>query len=217
MKWFSNNLKYLIEKSGKSREEIANELGFPGHSRISNYLHGHSSPRSNDLMAIAKYFKVSVDDLTGTDLKKHKTQVEEPQTSYSTKNAPLPLIPIDAMAGYSNGDSPEHILEAERYIIPEFRNKADFLIRVSGTSMSPKYFNGDIVACRKIPTQSFLQWGKVYIMDTIQGALCKRVFPSKKEGHIICHSDNSEAYPDFEISWKEVRSLAIVVGVVRLE
>lgn len=210
-------MNYLIEKSGKSREAIAKALGFPGHSRISNYLHGHSTPRSADLMAIAKYFKVSVDELTGSDLRKVPIVANEPVVDYTAAEKIIPLIPIDAMAGYSNGESSVQLLETEKYIIPEFRNKADFLIRVSGTSMSPKYFNGDIVACKKIPTESFLQWGKVYIMDTIQGPLCKRVFPSKKDKHILCRSDNNEMYPDFDLPIKEVRSLAIVVGVIRLE
>lgn len=144
------------------------------------------------------------------------TKVAEPATGYTT-GAAIPLIPINAMAGFSSGDSQVLSIDAEQYIVPEFKNKADFLIRISGTSMSPKYFNGDIVACKKIPTKTFLQWGKVYIMDTVQGALCKRVLASTKKGNIVCRSENSDLYPDFEISWSEVRNLAIVVGVIRLE
>jgi phage repressor protein C with HTH and peptisase S24 domain len=83
--------------------------------------------------------------------------------------------------------------------------------------MSPKYFNGDVVACKIIPTKTFLQWGKVYIMDTVQGALCKRVMPSERKGWITLVSDNAEMYPKFEMEYKEIRSLAIVVGVIRLE
>lgn len=218
MKYLPNNLAWLIEQSGKTRDKIAKDLGFPGHSRISNYIHGHSSPASKDLVAIAKYFKVSVDDLTSKDLTKRLAIAAEPEADYPKTAQVLPLIPVEAMAGFPNGDSSVSILDAEKYVIPEFRNKADFLIRISGTSMNPKYFNGDIVACKKIPTKTFLQWGKVYVLDTVQGALCKRLYPGKKEGMIICHSDNSEHYPDFEISWKdEVRSLAIVVGCIRVE
>jgi len=216
LKFFSNNLKYLIDHSGKSRFEISEALNYTGHSRISNYTTGQSTPRTDDLVKIAKYFNVSVEDLTNTDLQKTLI-VSEPDTKYKQINPKfIPLIPIEAMAGYAAGNY-ELSLDSEKYIIPEFNNKADFLIRISGTSMSPKYFNGDVVACKKIPTKTFLQWGKVYVIDTIQGVLCKRVWPSKKESHIVCRSDNAEKYPDFEISWKEVRSLAIVVGCIRLE
>jgi phage repressor protein C with HTH and peptisase S24 domain len=214
---FINNLLYLINRSGKSRSEIANDLGYSTHSRISNYLNGHSYPRSGDLIEMAKYFNVSVEDLTGKDLTNSIAYVKEPVVKYKVPEQGIPLIPVDAMAGYSKGDSDLLSLDYEFYSIPEFRNKADFLIRISGTSMSPKYFNGDIVACKKIPTKTFLQWGKVYVMDTEQGPICKRVMASKKENHIICRSENSELYPEFELPWSKVRALAIVVGVIRLE
>lgn len=152
---------------------------------------------------------------TGQSFK--KDVVSEPKPVYQKKEGLLPLIPVDAMAGYFKGESDLLNLDYEMYSIPEFRNKADFLIRISGTSMSPKYFNGDIVACKKIPTKTFLQWGKVYVMDTEQGPICKRVMASKKENHIICRSENTDLYPDFELPWNKVRSLAIVVGIIRLE
>lgn len=139
----------------------------------------------------------------------------EPLVKYETKG--IPLIPFDAMAGWGRGDISVLTLDAKRYNIPEFNNTADFLIRISGTSMSPKYHSGDIVACKNIPLRSFLQWGKVYVMDTEQGPLCKRIFAGKREGYIQVVSENREAYPPFEISFKEVRALAIVVGVIRIE
>lgn len=129
----------------------------------------------------------------------------------------VPLIPIDAMAGYGKGDMSVMYHEAEKFLIPEFGNKMDFLIRITGTSMNPKYFNGDLIGCKVIPINTFLQWGKVYVLDTVQGALCKRVWPSKRKGFIICRSDNAEMYPDFEISWNDVRALALVVGLIRRE
>lgn len=193
-------------------------MGFSTRTRFSNYEKGNSKPGLDDLQAISKYFGVTTHQLLNEDLEKSSilaSKVDEPKENYQKPNS-LPLISIEAVAGYGQGDY-SLPLGTEQYIIPEFNKKADFLIRISGTSMSPKYFNGDIVACKKIPTKTFLQWGKVYIMDTIQGVLCKRVLPSEKEGHIICRSDNSESYPDFELSWSEVRSLAIVVGSIRLE
>ncbi len=146
----------------------------------------------------------------------HKSNVvNEPPVTYQNHRQFLPLIPIDAMAGYAQGEI--EFINSDKYFIPEFTNKADFMIRISGTSMNPKYFHGDVVACKKIPTKTFLQWGKVYVLDTEQGALCKRVMPSKIKGNIVCRSDNSDIYPEFELSWKKVRSIAIVVGVIRLE
>lgn len=136
------------------------------------------------------------------------------------KHNGIPLIPIDAIAGFPDTDTPGITIEdCDHYIIPEFRSlKVEFLIRVSGSSMYPKYSNGDILACRKVKSSGFLQWGKVYVLDTEQGALVKRLFEDRDNPDcIICHSDNTERYPDFKIPKVEIRSYSIVVGAIRVE
>ena len=64
----------------------------------------------------------------------------------------IPLIPIDAVAGFNGWDENGiSELDCARYDVPDFAAvHADFLIRVSGSSMYPKYSSGDILACRKI-------------------------------------------------------------------
>jgi len=62
----------------------------------------------------------------------------------------------------------------------------------------------------------FFQWNKVYVLDTTQGPIIKRVAKSESPDHISIVSDN-EKYQPFELHRKEIRSLAIVLGVIRLE
>lgn len=131
-----------------------------------------------------------------------------------------PLIPISAMAGYSNGDvSVKEYEIIDHYVIPDFLNRGvKFLIRASGSSMYPKYSNGDLLACRPITDITFFQWGKVYVLDTDQGPLVKRLYPSKNnELNIECRSDNKEQYPPFDIPKNSIRKISIVVGVIRFE
>lgn len=130
----------------------------------------------------------------------------------------LPLLPIEAMAGYNGTDMPGVALsECPMYCVPEFVSAgAQFLIRVSGSSMYPKYNSGDILACRRIPDITFFQWGKVYVIDSCQGAMVKRIFEGQQPGTITCKSDN-QSYPPFELPKQEIRSLSIVIGVIRLE
>lgn len=132
----------------------------------------------------------------------------------------LPLIPIDAVAGFPTNDfNGVTLADCEQYIIPEFSTKgAEFLIRVGGSSMYPKYSNGDLLACKKVPAITFFQWGKVYVLDTVQGALVKRIFPDNDNPDcVICQSDNKEKYPPFSLPKEEIRSLSIVLGVIGLE
>jgi repressor LexA len=131
----------------------------------------------------------------------------------------LPIIPFDAVAGWNGLDNPGVSLDnMERYVVPEFTSKgAEFIIRVSGSSMYPKYSNGDLLACRKVHEILFFQWGKIYVIDSSQGAMIKRIYEDANPDMIICHSDNAEHYPRFSIPKSDIRSLSIVLGVIRME
>lgn len=128
----------------------------------------------------------------------------------------IPLIPIEAMAGFGTGEVQVLEYECDRYVVPAFKD-AEFLIQVKGSSMLPKYNSGDIVACKKLPMdQLFFQWNKVYVLDTNQGALIKRVKAGSDNDHLLIVSDN-ERYEPFELHKKFIHSVAIVIGVIRLE
>ena len=130
----------------------------------------------------------------------------------------LPLIPIDAVAGFNGVDVQGVRLEdCSRYVVPEFAElHAEYMIRVSGSSMYPKYSNGDLLACRRVQEVTFLQWGKVYVLDSNQGAMVKRLFPCEDSEVVECRSDNPN-YPPFRLPKSEIRSVSIVVGVIRFE
>ena len=140
-------------------------------------------------------------------------------TAANTPQKALPLIPFEAIAGYLSTDNEGVRLEdCERYVIPEFDGRgAEFIIRVSGSSMYPKYSNGDLLGCKKIENILFFQWGKIYVLDTSQGALVKRVYEHENKDFVMLVSDNKDVYPPFAIPKSDIRSLSIVVGVVRLE
>ncbi len=128
----------------------------------------------------------------------------------------IPLLPISAMAGAFTGDMSVLEYECERYVIPVFRG-ADFLIPVKGSSMYPKYSSGDLVACKRVPASDlFFQWNKVYVLDTDQGALIKRICPGSSDDTVTIVSDNKD-YTPFELRRSQIRAVALVVGVIRLE
>ncbi len=131
----------------------------------------------------------------------------------------LPLVPIEAVAGFNGNDMPGVRLEdCLRYVVPEFAAAgAEYLIRVSGSSMYPKYSSGDILACRRIPEIDFFQWGKIYVIDSSQGAMVKRIYQCEDDAAcVLCKSDNDK-YPPFTLPKSAIRSLSIVIGVIRLE
>lgn len=131
-------------------------------------------------------------------------------------NEGIPLIPISAMAGAFTSD--EQVLECDcdRYVVPAFKG-ADYLIGVKGVSMHPRFSPGDIVACKRLPmTDMFFQWNKVYVLDTDQGPLIKRLKPGSDKDHVLVVSDNQE-YDPFELAINKIYHVALVIGVIRLE
>lgn len=128
----------------------------------------------------------------------------------------IPLIPFEAMAGALTCEQTVLEYECERYVVPMFKG-ADFLIPVKGSSMYPKYSSGDIVACQRVSMSNlFFQWNKVYVIDTNQGALIKRIKPGSDKEHVLIVSDN-EKYDPFELPLAAIHAVALVIGVIRLE
>lgn len=221
-----------------SQEKFAESIDI-SRANLSQIEQGKQNPTLEQLITIERIYSVPFDYFFKDDkkligfvnkqLEKHQKVIESFRTEADSyivsenkeefNSRIIPLIPIEAVAGLANGDV--QVMEYDVtsiYKVPEFNGKADFLIRVSGSSMAPKYYNGDLLACKRITELTFFQWGKVYVMDTVQGPLVKRLYElPDKEDCIICHSDNSEMYPRFKMSKKDIRSISIVIGTIRLE
>ena len=126
----------------------------------------------------------------------------------------VPLLPIEAMAGFFTGEVSVNERDCERLNIPGL--KADFVVPVSGDSMEPKYFSGDMVACQMVYLSDlFFQWGKVYVIDTNQGVLLKKVKKGSSPDCITLVSENPE-YDNIELPRSDIHHIALVKGLVRL-
>lgn len=170
-----------------------------------------------DMFNIREPKRFSSDPKYYEDLQKSK-EIEKEPTAMLTNDPKegIPLIPIEAMAGALTSEMTVLEYECERYVVPVFKG-ADFLIPVKGSSMYPKYSSGDIVACQRVPMSDlFFQWNKVYVIDTNQGALIKRIRPGSDKDHVLLVSDN-EKYDPFELPFSAINAVALVLGVIRLE
>ncbi len=217
-------LSQFVDYKGENFTQLGVKIGV-SNSYFSKMVRNGGSIGIEIVSKIVKYYdELSVDWL----LTGHGEMIRSGNVAPIKENNPIksnigiPLIPIEAMAGYGNGDVQvmNYDIQEDYIITPEFKDKGiKYLIRVSGSSMTPKYNNGDLLACRPITDISFMQWGKVYVLDTDQGPLVKRLFPCNPEDEdcLECRSDNSERYPPFKISKTSVRRVAIVVGVLRME
>ncbi len=131
----------------------------------------------------------------------------------------IPLVTTAAAAGFGSPDFAIREQDVEGYyLVPAFKHlHIDFMMHVTGDSMVPRYYSGDIVACTVLRDHNVLQWNKPHIIATrYQGILCKRIMPSSNVGYIQCVSDNA-AYPPFDIPMSEITAMALICGTIRLD
>ena len=222
---FIESYNNLVETGQVSdKKAFAQTIGIST-SMMTEISKGRSNVGISAIQNIVKHFSISAEWLltgAGNMFHTHSSPLlKDDQTTvtmgkHSDKNNGIPLIPIDAMAGMLSGD--DHTVmeyECEYYVIPVFKG-AEFLIQVKGDSMRPQYYSGDIVACKRLPLDTFFQWNRTYVIDSEQGVLIKKVEKGSDDAHITLVSENKE-YRPFEIAKEKIYSLALVIGVVRAE
>lgn len=211
-------VKELVAESKLSKSRFAIEVGI-NTSNFGKKLDGKLGFTDFDIRHIVEKTGVRISWLlTGEGQKFEAPEEFKKQVAADTNSEGIPLIPTSAMAGALGCESttinPWDI--EDTYIVPAFK-KSDFCIRVEGDSMSPRYYRGDILACRRVPlTDIWFQWGAVYVIDTNQGPLVKHVEPGSDNEHIKLVSDNP-SYKPFEISRRDLYGIAIVNGLIRVE
>lgn len=207
-------IELLVQEFGGGKNTVlADKIGV-SEGNIRGYIKG-IMPKCDVLGKIATSLDVNTDWLLTGRGEMLKSAAAVPVAKQVSQGG-IPLIPVDAIAGVLSGNSIAVMdYECDRYDIPMFRG-AEFLIQVSGDSMQPKYYSGDIVACKRLPLDTFFQWNKVYVVDSEQGVIIKRVRPGRDDRHVVLVSENT-AYAPFELPLEKVYSIALVIGVVRAE
>lgn len=122
--------------------------------------------------------------------------------SYSDESNTIPLLPISAQGGTLDDFVMSIAVDDCERIISPIKN-IDFAMSVSGDSMSPEYPSGSQILIKKINERAFIDWGRVYVLDTCNGSVIKKIMPSPDESKIKCVSVNPE-YPPFEVSLDDV-------------
>ena len=210
---FQQSVKDVIGGQNKFETYIGLSTGY-----ISNMKKNNGGISSDVILKLKnKFSDLNLDWLItgeGPMLKSESSNmIAEPLVEYGKKQT-KPHIPYTAAAGSLTsaveGITADQCEQIPRInIFPEY----DFTIIIKGDSMEPKYEGGDEVACKRIDSTSFIQWGKVHVLDTAQGILIKRTYEDGDK--IRCVSYNQE-YPDFSIDKSEIYSMSLVVGLVRL-
>lgn len=120
------------------------------------------------------------------------------------------LLPISAQGGTLD----EFVVsvkdgDCEQIISPI--KGADFAISVSGSSMEPEYPSGSKILIKKINEESFIEWGRCYVLDTCNGIVVKKLAapieedPKYGRDYVTCVSVNPDPiYAPFNVPKKDI-------------
>lgn len=127
----------------------------------------------------------------------------------------IPLVPISALAGSLNDFSLAITRQECESVISPIKG-VDLAISISGDSMEPEYPSGSQVLIKKVNERAFLEWGKVYVLDTCNGTVIKRLLPTDSPNKVLCESINPK-YPPFEVSLEHIYGVYRVMMVMSLK
>lgn len=114
------------------------------------------------------------------------------------------LLPVTAQGGSLN-DFVVSVRESECEKVVSPTRGVDFAMTVSGDSMSPEYPNGSRIFIKRINERAFIEWGKVYVLDTCNGTVIKILVPAEKEGYVKCVSINQDPiFAPFEVAFEDI-------------
>lgn len=202
----------LKNKQNLSKTALADSLGVKP-AKFSEILNGRMMAGTDMMSILTDTYDISAEWLLTGSGSIYRSDEALTETSNIKQ---IPLIPTEAFAGYGEYTYDDMPIE-EYYAIQEF-DHADFLIRIKGDSMSPKYNGGDVIACKLVKEVTFWQWHRVYAIYTRnQGVLIKRVEEYPQNRSFITLVSENPAYKPFELHEDEIISVALVLGAIVLE
>jgi transcriptional regulator with XRE-family HTH domain len=154
--FLSSNLKLLRKRKGLTQDEASEQMKI-SRTKINAYENEHSEPTIEGLVMFATYYGLNIDTLVKTDLSclsdKQLEELENGFDSFITgsklrvlsstvdqnDNENIELVPIKAIAGYTNGYSdPDFISQLPTFQLPFLSKDRKYrTFQIDGDSMYP--------------------------------------------------------------------------------
>lgn len=96
--------------------------------------------------------------------------------------------------------------------VPHFQ-KHDIFATCPGEAMAPRICRGYLMALRRMPKDSTIINGEIYVVDTAsQGMFLRRIIDNGETLRFV--AENQDEFPDFELPYSDVINIFRVVGVL---
>ncbi len=213
-------IKEYFSEAGMSQQEAAERLGVQ-QAAVSNQLNGRSFGKNSAARWNAAFgFRVNW-LLTGEGAmfepaeKGYDDKIKRHFRVHPDTENGIPVIPsslfrvpeIDIYEYVTNSPSMDRIPP-----VPHFQQH-DIFASCPGDAMAPRLHRGYLMALRKMPNDTPIINGEIYVVDTkSNGMFVRRLV--KNEDTLTFIAENKDRFPDFELPYSDVISIFRVVGVL---
>ena len=129
----------------------------------------------------------------------------------------VPLLPIYAQGGSLN-DFVTSVKFSDCELVVSPIHGVDFVMTVTGDSMAPDYPNGSQILIKKVDERAFIEWGRVYVLDTCNGSVIKELRKGSDDDSVMCYSLNPDPkYQPFVVKLPDVYGVYRVLMCMALK
>lgn len=196
---FNERLRALRTAKGISQQALADRLAV-SKSSINMYERGEREPGIETLSAVAEFFGVDMNYLTGTD-GGARNMADFPNI-LPVHSQRIPLLGSIACGEPIFADE-----DRENYVECGAKIAADFCLRAQGDSMTgARIFDGDLVFCR---SQTSVDNGEIAAVIIGDEATLKRVYYYPESGKLVLQAENPK-YEPFVYIGDELERIRII-------
>ena len=233
-----------MPQKGKSNASVARKLGISG-QLLGKYIAGTIAPKLNFYQKWKEIYGENLQELIETNVSREIIDMESPikeikpnltQPAYNRfdiKNGGkaekrIPFYDAPGSAGLVETEMSAIHAPAGTIDVGDLLHDSQAAIRIYGNSMIPNYPPGCVVGLCRV-TDSFIEPGEVYVIETIDKRILKRLFYKNDDPDsevLVCYSDNimrfeggardgKYAYPPFNLPKEEIKNMFMVTGVIK--
>lgn len=211
MSLFSDNIKILRNKKSVTQQVVADGCKVP-RDRYVKYEGGINLPPPDFLLAVSRYFHISIDILLSVDLRKIPVDdllqlgdnrillpivVDQKGTNF------IEIVPHKARAGYLTGYSdPEFIENLQQVALPFLGAGKMRAFPIGGDSMPP-HTDKSFVVGRYVENLGEIKKNRTYIIITLSEGITYKRLNSKNVDSITVEPDNI-IYSPYDIRLSDI-------------
>jgi transcriptional regulator with XRE-family HTH domain len=215
--FFSQNLRFLRSKmSEKTSQEKLAELLNIKKPTLGSYESGRAEPKYADLISLAEFFNVEVDELLKEDLStripglSNKPKLRILATTVDQNNEEnIEMVPVQALAGYTASyDDIGFIQELPTFQVPFLpKNKKYRVFPIKGESMLPLQ-PGSLVFAEYVEDWTQIKDGTICIVVTREdGVVLKQVINHLAERKVLILNSTNKTYDPYPILGSEIQEI----------